>query len=294
MKHAILGAGAIGGLIGTALASLGEDVTMVVRPERLDEYPKHLTLERPAGTITAPARAVSTLREPVDVLWIATKTFQLQDALRSVETTPRMIIPLLNGTDHMTTLRGRYGKDRVVAGTIAIEAERQAPGVFIQRAPVVRLNLGKAAEPLLGEIVAKLAGLGFACQFIANEQTLLWSKLCFLGPLALVTSASGKNKGEVWADLQWRRKLDAAIDEACAVGRSLGAEVDGAKIRAMMEGAPAAMRSSMQKDVAAGRPLELDAIGGAIVRAAEDHGIAVPVTKELIAEIESKLVQAAS
>src|SRR5208337_4423533 len=71
MKHAILGAGAIGGLVGTALASLGDDVTVVVRPEKLSSFPRSLVLERPSGSLTASAKAVATLTEPVDVLWIA-------------------------------------------------------------------------------------------------------------------------------------------------------------------------------------------------------------------------------
>src|ERR1700751_1691561 len=132
MKHAILGAGAIGGLIAAKLASSGEDVTIIVRSDKLSAYPERLSLERPSGTITAPARAVSKLTEPVDVLWIATKTFQLPSALRSVESTPRMRSPLLNGTEHVATLRARFGDDRVIPGTIGIEAERAAPGVFIQ------------------------------------------------------------------------------------------------------------------------------------------------------------------
>ena len=90
MKHAILGAGAIGGLVGTALASLGEDVTVVVRPEKLPSYPAELSLERPSGSLTAPAKAVATLTEPVDVLWIATKTYQLQTALEAVPVSPRL------------------------------------------------------------------------------------------------------------------------------------------------------------------------------------------------------------
>src|SRR5208337_4631105 len=75
MKHAILGAGAVGGLVGAALASLGEDVTVIVRPETLPQYPRSLTLERPSGTITALAKPTAALTEPVDVLWIATKTY---------------------------------------------------------------------------------------------------------------------------------------------------------------------------------------------------------------------------
>ena len=138
MKHAILGAGAIGGLVGTVLSSLGEDVTVVVRPEKLASYPANLTLERPSGSLTAPAKAVATLTEPVDVLWIATKTYQLQAALEAVQASPGCVVPLLNGVDHVAVLRARFGHERVVPGTIAVEAERIAPGRFIQRSPFVR------------------------------------------------------------------------------------------------------------------------------------------------------------
>jgi 2-dehydropantoate 2-reductase len=111
MKHAILGAGAIGGLVGTALASLGADVTMVVRPEKLASYPRNLLLERPpgSGSITAPAKAVAELMDPVDVLWIATKTYQLQTALESLQVVPGRVVPLLNGVDHVAVLRSRFG-----------------------------------------------------------------------------------------------------------------------------------------------------------------------------------------
>ena len=84
MEHAVLGAGAIGGLVGTAVASLGEDVTVLVRPERLPGYPANLSVERPSGPITAPAKIAATLQNSVDVLWIATKTYQLETALETV------------------------------------------------------------------------------------------------------------------------------------------------------------------------------------------------------------------
>jgi 2-dehydropantoate 2-reductase len=289
MKHAILGAGAIGGLIGVALSSLGEDVTVVVRPEKLSTYPAELTLEHPSGSITAPAKAVAALTAAVDVLWIATKTYQLAGALNEVEVSPRYVVPLLNGVDHIAVLRSRFGKEGVVPATIAVEAERVAPGRFIQRSPFVRFNLAASGEALLGAIVAKLGNLGFTCQWIANEQTLLWSKLCFLGPFALVTSASGMNIGDVLSDAGWKQKLYSAVGEACAVANASGAEIDAAQMTTTFDGVPPGMRSSMQKDVVAGRQLELDAIGGPIVRSGQQHGINVSTTVMLIAEIQAKI-----
>jgi 2-dehydropantoate 2-reductase len=288
MEHAILGAGAVGGLVGTALASLGEAVTVLVRPESLRGYPENLSLERPSGTITAPAKAAATLTKAVDVLWIATKIFQLETALQAVQASPQRIVPLLNGVDHIATLRARFDRDRVLPATIAVEAEKLAPGRFAQRSPFANLNLAASGEPLLGALVARLQELGFTCKFIQNEQTLLWSKLCFLGPYALVTSASGMNKGEIYAAAEWKRKLFAAVAEACAVANASGAEIDAARIGAIADGLPPGMRSSMQKDVAAGRPLELDAIGGAIVRGGQRHGIDVSTTVSLMEVIRTR------
>ncbi len=288
MKHAILGAGAIGGLIGTVLASLGEDVTVIVRAERLSSYPATLTLDRPSGFLTAPAKAVAALTAPVDVLWIATKTYQLETALETVKSLPGRVVPLLNGVDHVAVLRARYGHERVVPGTIAVEAEKLAPGKFMQRAAVVRFNLAASGEPLLGAIVTQLGHLGFACQFIANEQTLLWGKLCFLAPFALVTSASGLNAGEVFADSSWKKKLTNAVAEACAVANASGAQIDAAQIQSIFAASPPGMRSSMQKDVAAGRQLELDAIGGPIVRGGDRYGIDVSTTISLIDAIRAR------
>jgi 2-dehydropantoate 2-reductase len=221
------------------------------------------------------------------VLWIATKTYQLQAALDAVESAPNTVVPLLNGVDHVAALRSRYGHDHVVPATIAVEAERLAPGRFIQRSPFVRFNLGAGAEPLLGPMVVRLTNLGFTCQLILNEQTLLWGKLCFLAPIALVTSASGKNKGEFYADAAWKGKLDSAVAKACAVAKADGAEVNLVKLQETFDGLPPTMRSSMQKDLAAGRQLELDAIGGPIVRGGERNGIAVPTTSDLIATINA-------
>jgi len=290
MKHAILGAGAVGGLVGTALASIGEDVTLIVRAEQLANYPHHLSLERPPGSesVTAAAKAVTKLEDPVDVLWVATKTYQLQNALELIRISPRYVVPLLNGIDHVAALRTRFGAERVLPATIAVEAEKSGPGKFIQRSPFIRLNLALSAETLLGTIVEALRKIGFTAEFFQNEQTLLWNKLCFLGPFALVTSASGLNIGQVLADSAWAQKVRLTVAEACAVANAGGAELNATQIQSVFDGVPLAMRSSMQKDVGAGRQLELDAIGGPIVRGGKRYGIDVSTTSSLMTAIRAK------
>ena len=288
MKHAILGAGAIGGLMGTALGYIGEDVALIVRPEKLPAFPQTLTLHQPDRTVAAPAHPIAKLTVPVDVLWIATKTYQLESALEAIVTPPRVVAPLLNGTDHIALLRSRFGNDRVIPATIAVGADRKAEGEFVQ-GNVVRLHVAASGEALLGRVLTGLQErLGFVCGFVANEQTLLWNKLCFLAPFALVTAASGMDKGGVFADPQWKRRLYAAVDEAAAVANAWGAEIDAAAIKSIMDPLPTAMRSSLAKDLIAGRRLELDAIAGPIVRGGEKFGIATPVVRELTAEIEAK------
>lgn len=287
MKHTILGAGAVGGVLGTALAALGNEVSMIVRKEKVGTHPETLTLQRPTGMLTAKVKVVAEVTEPTDVLWIATKTYQLDDALQLVVNVPPAIVPLLNGVEHLAVLRERYGDDRVIPATIAIEAERTADGHYAQLSPV-RLNLAANGEPLLSGTAQELRDLGFLCSFIANEASLMWGKLCFLGPFALATTASSKNLGDILADPEWKKNMEFAFAEAQAVAEAFGAQIDPARIQAIIDSSPRTMRSSMAKDLDAGRRLELDGIAGPITRGGAQWEIAVPTTERLVAMIEER------
>lgn len=287
MKHTILGAGAIGGLIGTALAALGHQVRLIVRREKLAQHPETITLERPNDTLTATVSVQSELSSLTDVLWIATKTYQLEEALESIKQAPPAIVPLLNGIDHVAVLRSRYGNDSVIPATIAVEADRTSEGHYVQRSPV-RLNLAQSGEPLLADTAQELRDLGFLCSFIANEATLLWSKLCFLGPFALATTASGKNLGQIMGDADLKTAMYNAFAEAQAVAEGYGATIDPARVQAILDSSPPTMRSSMAKDLDAGRRLELDGIAGPIIRGAARWGVEVPTTQRLIATIDER------
>jgi 2-dehydropantoate 2-reductase len=292
LRHVILGAGAVGGLVGAALAHEGEDVTVLVRTESLAGHPRQLCLERHSGKIEAPVRLDTTLNAGADVLWIAVKGHQLVPALSTIPADglrSATIIPLLNGIEHVALLRSRFKQDFIVAATIAVESERLAPGRIIQRSPFVRLALSSTGEHKLANVAARLRNAGFSCEFQADEKTMLWSKLAFLAPFALTGTACGKDKLGIFADAVWRGRLESAVDEACAVAVAEGAAVDREKILTMLASLPATMRSSMQKDVSAGRMPELDAIGGPIIRAGRSHGLDVPTIRELVARIHEHI-----
>jgi len=290
MRHAILGPGGVGGLIGACLAKTGASVTLVVRPEALEQYPRQLQLESPFGNFTVPVERAAQV-PPVDVLWVAVKATQLETALRSIPAanTADAIVPLLNGIDHVALLRSRYGADRVFPATIAGETERVAAGHIVHRSPFARLNVAGRARERLSGTLDQFQQMGFICKFIDDEATLLWSKLALLAPLALTTSAAGAPKGEIATNPRWREQLESCVREACTVAKAEGARVDPEVGLAALMSLPDAMRSSMQKDIERGNPPELDAIGGPILRGGERHGIPVPVTRGLVTMVERKV-----
>jgi 2-dehydropantoate 2-reductase len=282
LKHAILGVGGVGGTLGTLLAHLGGSVSAVVRPNSLANYPEQFHLESAFGNFDV---LVSRAAEvpACDVLWISVKATQLDAALRAITNPEKIgaIVPLLNGVDHLSLLRAKYGSDRVIAGTIAGEMERVARGRFVHRTPFLRLNLSSAGRGLLGITLDGLTKIGLECRFIDDEATLMWSKLVFLAPIALATTAADQSVGGIMSDPQWRQQWESCVREACAVATAEGAKVDAEAVLTAVPKMPGAMRSSMQKDVEQGNPPELAAIAGPIIRLGNARGIDVVATERL-------------
>jgi 2-dehydropantoate 2-reductase len=292
MRHGILGAGGVGGLVGAVLASAGEDVILIVRPGTEQRYPHELSLDSTFGTIKAPVSVAASIEQPLDVLWITVKATQLEQALNSISHDLQVdsVVPLLNGIDHVEKLRQRFGSEKVVPATIAVESERIAPGRIVQRSPFVRLNVATRGKDLLATAMDAFQRFGFDCKFVEDERTLLWSKLVFLAPLALSTAAARCTVGEVIRDPARSAQLDACVRETCSVASAAGAKVDANVVLASIKALPPGMRSSMEKDVSNGNVPELDAIGGPIVRGGETYGIPVHATSELMRIVGKHLV----
>jgi 2-dehydropantoate 2-reductase len=289
LRHAILGAGGVGGLIGASLAHFGAPVALIVRREALADYPKRLKLESPFGQFDV---SVSVTAEvpPVDVLWLTVKATQLDESLPAITSPKSMhaIVPLLNGIDHVSLLRSKYGTDKIIPATIAVESERVAPGHIVHRSPFARLNLSSVGRSLLEGTLQRLQALGFECRFIDHEPTLMWSKLVFLAAFALCTTASDKTTGEILSDPEWARLGLGCIRETSAVAVAEGAHIDADAVIAAAVKMPGNMRSSMQKDVEQGKAAELDAIAGPILRGAKRHGMEVPATRKLVQMVEQR------
>jgi len=291
MKHAILGAGGVGGAIGAILANAGDDVTFIVRPGTSASYPSQIILESHFGTAQGTVTVTEALTAPMDILWITVKAPQLTSALNGLADHAQVkgVVPLLNGVDHVAVLREKFGHERVVPGTIAGEMERIAPGKYRHPSPFMRLNIHSAGQQLLDDVFNKFRKFGAECKFVDNEQTLLWSKMVFLAPIALSTTAANAPIGGVLSDPVRRRRMEDAMRETAEAGRANGADVEAESAIKIVAGAPGDMKSSMQKDVEAGRLPELDAIAGPILRTAKAHGFHANATQQLVDEIKKRL-----
>ena len=174
-------------------------------------------------------------------------------------------MPLLNGVEHLGVLRERFGADRVVAGVIRVESDRPRAGEIVQTSPACRIDLA-GTRPEVAALAQTLEGAGITVRTGDSEPNVMWSKLIRLCPLALTTSASDRPLGFVRSDPRWRSALDNAVAETARVAAAEGAALDPAATIAELESAHAELGSSMQRDIAAGREPELDAIAGAVLR----------------------------
>jgi 2-dehydropantoate 2-reductase len=292
-RIAVLGPGGVGGFVAAALARAGEDVTVVAREPAAEAINRQGIDVSSAllGDFKARPRATAVLADPVEILIVATKSIGLDAALRRIEAVPDVVVPLLNGLDHMTLLRDRFGARRVAAGTIRIETDRPRLAAVLQSSPAVRVELatdGTALADALHWLAATLRMAGIPAQVGDNESQILWSKLVRLNALACTTSAADRPIGFIRSDPQWRRQLESCIAETAAVANADGARIAGADLLAELDAAHAELGSSMRRDVAAGRAPELDAIPGSVLRAADRHGLVCPTIERLTEQIAQR------
>jgi 2-dehydropantoate 2-reductase len=280
---AILGPGAVGGTLAVRLARAGMPVVVVATPASAAAIRADgITLVAPGGSSTERVDAVERLVDPVALLLVAVKQAGLETALERVATEPERVVPLLNGLEHMELLRTRFG-DAVAAGSVGrFEGYRESPTRIVQTTPGMLLTTSSPTT-------AELLGVdGIETRTEGNDRLVLWEKAARLAPVTAVSALTQRPIGELRADAEWRPVLEAAVVEACALATADGAPVTPAEQWAMIDRMPATLLTSAARDVAAGRPSELDAIVGGVVRAGERLGVPTPTLARLLAQLEGK------
>ena len=300
MKIAVLGPGGVGGLLAGALERAGQEVTVVARESTAQTIAEEglrvgsVTL----GEFIERPRTTTKLQEPVDALIVATKAAGLEAALQRIATEPPLVLPLLNGLDHIALLRERFAPEMVLAGTIRVEADRPEPGMVVHTSPFLLVEMAsryESARAGMAELARVLSEAGVKARgewpiSERSEAQVMWSKLVRLNALACTTSAYDKLLGEIRSTPALRADLVGAIEESCAAGQAEGAEdVNPQKAIDELERAHETLGSSMQRDIAAGRAPELDAIPGSVLRAAERHGLQCPTIERLVAMILARV-----
>lgn len=238
----------------------------------------------------SPCGPRSALAEPVDVCLVTVKTTQLETALQRVPADVlggALVVALLNGVEHVALLRQRY-PEAAVAAAIRVESTRVAPVQIRQDSPFASIEIaaGQQSRDRTEQLAHALQQAGLDVRVGDDEGAILWGKLNFLAPLALLTTDEEAPAGVVRE--RRREDLVAVIAEVAAVARAEGAPTDDQAVLQFFDQVPASMQSSMQGDAAAGRRTELEAIGGAVVRTAATHGMAVPVTARLVAQLRAR------
>ncbi|MFE9770530.1 ketopantoate reductase family protein [Streptomyces sp. NPDC005931] len=287
---AVLGPGGVGGLLAALLSRAGHRVICLAGDETAATLRADGIAVRSErfGDFTAGVEADTELREPVDACLITVKHTALDTALSRVPAPvlgDGLVVPFLNGVEHPAALRARHRADRVAPAVIRVESTRVAPGVVEHGSPFAEIDLTGDPVPRarLDALAAALTGAGPATRVLEDETAALWAKMSFLAPLALLTTLHGVPLGDVRT--RHREELTALVTETAAISRACGGPADPAQALARYDAFPARTRSSMQRDAEAGRPLELDAIGGALLRAAERQGVPAPVTARVVARL---------
>ncbi|WP_027474215.1 ketopantoate reductase family protein [Curvibacter gracilis] len=302
MKIVVVGAGAMGSLFGGLLAESGHAVTLV------DVNAAHLLAIRAKGLhlqTDEGDRYIRGLRaclpseasEPPELMLVFTKTLHTAAALAGVRhliQPDTYVLSLQNGLGNVETLSQHVAPERVLIGVTTWPADLAGPGHIRSHGQgVVRMMAADGCDrPFVAAAAQALNECGLASTVDAAVWSSIWEKVAFNAALNSICAVSqctvdelGQGDGQALAF--------AVVDEALAVAQAEGIHADVEACKAKVASAIAHHRGhkpSMLQDVLAGRPTEIEAINGAIVAHAQDHGIPVPCTRTLLQLV--RLVQA--
>lgn len=298
MKIAVIGAGAVGGYFGGRLALSGNDVTFLVRGKTFEALRSGpLRVASIGGDFEVNVRATD---DPagvghVDAVLVGVKAWQVPEAAAAIGKMPgreSVIIPLQNGMEAPGELAAVLGSGRVAGGLCRIVAQRIGPGQVDHFWADPSLAFGEL-EPLAnGAILQKLCeafvAAGVRCDLSRDIRRAMWEKFLFITPWGSLGAVTRLPVGLLRTDPELRGRLIQALEEVAAIARAEGSVLDDVSVKktlAVLDGLPEETTSSMQRDLMEGRPSELEAQTGAVVRFGRKTGVPTPAHDTIYAEL---------
>lgn len=281
MHIAIFGAGGVGGYFGGRLADAGVRVSLVARGAHLEAIrARGLRIRSPLGDATVkPHDATDDPAEigQVDAVIVATKTFQLDDAVAALPPLLRddtLVVPLLNGVEAPARLRGGLERGEILGGLCRIISYVEEPGLIAHVGAEPYVAFG----PLDGEAPADVhklrlafAEAGVSAEVPQDVRAAMWKKFLMVASWGALGALTRAPIGPIREQPETRALLQDAMEEVLAVanarGVALGRSALGDAIR-FFDALPYDGTTSLQRDLAEGRPSELDAWSGSVVRLA--------------------------
>ena len=292
MKIAIYGSGGVGGFFGARLANAGSDVHFIARGAHLRAMrEKGLKVESGSGNIHLPKPNVHEDPAeigPVDIVLYAVKLGDVESAahkLRPLLHERTLVIPFQNGVESPEIVAKVIGRKHVLPGVAYIATSISSPGVVTHTGKMQGLHVGAGADAFVA--AAKAAGINI--EQVDDIELTRWQKFVFLVGMSGTTTLSRQPLGVIRCDPDLRATLQAAMTETWTLGRKRGIRLADDFIADRMkfaDGLHADMKTSMQHDLEAGKPLEAPWLCGAVVRMSEEAGLDAPVNRTIYAALK--------
>jgi len=294
MRIAIVGSGGLGGYYGGLLARTGHEVTFIARGAHLAALrEKGLQVISVHGDFhVAPVRATADPAEagPVDLVLVCVKTPAIDaaaKAARAMVGPDTVVMGLQNGIDAAERIGAAVGMDHVLGAVTWIAANIEAPGIIRQLSTFRRIVLGELDgrdTPRLQRTVEALRRMGITIEPTGAIRKVMWTKFVFIAGFSGVGTVARLEVGGYRSVPETRAMMTRMMREVEALARAAGVDLDRDVVDqalAVIDGAAPAMKTSMQRDVEAGRPSELESMIGVITRKGRELGVATP-TADLV------------
>jgi 2-dehydropantoate 2-reductase len=298
MRIGIYGTGGAGGHFGARLAKAGEDVVFIARGPHLEAIRRDgLVVETDTGEIRVhPAAATEDPAQagPVEVVLLGVKTWQVEEAAKRMG--PMLgpgtfVVPLQNGVDAAGQLAGVLGKERVVAGLCATFSWVAAPGRIRSLGQVHSVRFGeldRRPSARTARLLSAFEHAGIRATIPPDILVSLWEKLLVVVPFGGVGAVTRVPIGILRTLPETRSLLVRAMEEIRSVGRARGVALPDDAVEkgmAFLDGLDPTGTTSLQRDITEGRPSELEAWNGAVVRLGRDAGVPTPTHEFLYASL---------